>query len=443
MNDVDVVVVGAIAGLGAAHDLAAAGASVLVLEREDHPGGRMHSVRWHDHWVDVGGEEITSADAFFHDVARRHGLEVITHLAGAGGYGVWRDSAVHNIELTDPISFLRFGAMSIGGRARLLRLLPTMARQAARQRGADIDQTHLAAAIDDASLEEWLGRLAPEFLEYVIEPLFDVFCGWTPDEMSRGWFVFTTLAYQRAEGFTLREGIGAITRALASELDVRTGSQVTDVDAARRVVRWTDASGDHEVEAGAVVVAVPGNLVNDMVSGLGDAHRQVFSQVRYVPHDQVFLWVSEVPEGTPRVAFFPRREDGRLASIGHGLPTDREAPVVRLGLKGTLQRELRDHSDKQLVELTIEAADPYVPGLREQVTDVLVHRWDAALPTFHAGHLRALARHRAIPPAPGIAFAGDWLANASTGAAHASGRRAARAALRDLQTRRSTTRTMA
>lgn len=437
MSDIDVIVVGAgIAGLGAAHDLAGAGASVLVLEAEEHPGGRMHSVRWHDHWVDVGGEEITSADDFFHDVARRHELEVITHLAGAGGYGVWRDGAVHHIELTDPRSFLRFGAMSVLGRAQLLRLLPLMARQALRQRGAAVDESYLAAPIDDQSLDEWLGRVAPEFLEYVIEPLFDVFCGWTPAETSRGWFAFTTLAYQQAEGFTLREGIGAITRALASELDVRTGSRVTSVDAPSRLVRWTDAAGEHEATADAVVLAVPGHLVNGLVEGLDDVRREVFAQVRYVPHDQLFLWVDQIPEDTPRVAFFPRLEDGRLASIGHGLPTDRDAPVVRLGLKGTVQRELRDRSDEEFVDLTIEAASQYVPGLREQVTDVLVHRWESALPTFHPGHLRSLARLREAPPIPGMAFAGDWLANASTGAAHATGRRAARKLIVDLESPR-------
>lgn len=437
MGDVEVIVVGAgIAGLGAAHDLREAGASVLVLEADDHPGGRMHSVRWQDHWVDLGGEEITSADDFFLDVARRHGLEVITHLAGAGGYGVWRDGAVHHIELTSPASFLRFGAMSVAGRAQLVRLLPLIARQAFRQRGAAIDESHLAAPIDDASLEEWLGRLAPEFLEYVIEPLFDVFCGWTPAETSRAWFAFTTLAYQQAEGFTLREGIGAITRGLASELDVRTSATVASVDAAARVVRWTDGDGEHEASAEAIVVAVPGHLVNGLVDGLDDLHREVFAQVRYVPHDQLFLRVDEIPEGTPRVAFFPRLEDGRLASIGHGLPTDRDAPVVRVGLKGTVQRELRERSDEEFVDLTVEAASAHVPGLRNQVKDVLVRRWEAALPTFHPGHLRSLARLRATPGIPGVAFAGDWMANASTGAAHATGRRAARKLIHDLESRR-------
>jgi oxygen-dependent protoporphyrinogen oxidase len=109
--------------------------------------------------------------------------------------------------------------------------------------------------------------------------------------------------------------------------------------------------------------------------------------------------------------------------------------VVRLGLKGTVQRELRDRSDEELIDLTIEAASPYVPGMRNQVTDALLHRWESALPTFHPGHLRALARHRDAPGTPGLAFAGDWLSNASTGSAHASGRRAARDVLKDLESR--------
>jgi oxygen-dependent protoporphyrinogen oxidase len=433
VTDLHVTVVGAgIAGLGAAHHLAEAGATVTVLEREAAPGGRMRSVRWHDRWVDVGGEEITSGDSFFVDVAARHGLTVIPHLAGAGGYGVWRDGRVHMIELTDPKSLLRFSGMSGRGRAQLLRLLPTLARQAWRGRGAQIDEPWRAADIDDASLEEWMGRRAPEFLEYVIEPLFDVFCGWTPEEMSRGWFAFTSTIYGNATGFTVLEGIGGITRALASELDVRCGAAVTEVDATRRAVTYRTNDGrEHTLEGDAVVVATPGHMVGGIVSGLDPARQDFFDRVRYVPHDQTFFWVRSVPDHVPPVAFFPRREDTEFASIGVGLPTDKAAPVVRLGLKGTVQRELGELSDDEFAERTLKTAARYFPELPSQVEDHLVWRWAAALPVFYPGYLRLLDRFIHLPRLPGVRFAGDYLANAATGAAYASGRRAAMQLLHD------------
>ncbi len=435
MSDVDVAVVGGgIAGLGAAHWLTQNGRSVTVFEREAEAGGRMRSVRWHDRWVDLGGEEIASTDEFFVDVARRHGLEVLAHTAGAGGYGVWRDGRVHEIELTRPASFASFGGMSRRGRLQLVRLLPALAVQAVRSRRAELDEAWRASHLDDESLEDWLGRLAPEFLEYVAEPLFDVFCGWTPRETSRAWFAFTMTVYQRAAGFTLRSGLGGITRALASELDVRCGARVTRIDFAARSVEYVTADGtSHQLKARAVVVAVPGHLVGDLVDGLDAKRRAFFAGVRYAPHDRLFFWLREAPARLPRVAFFPRREDGELASVGHGLPTDRDAPVARLGLKAPRQRDLAGASDDELAERTLAAAARYFPELPGLVEDRLVVRWAAALPVFYPGYLRALRCFLELPPVPGVTFAGDYLANSSTGAAYASGKRAARRLLADLE----------
>lgn len=426
MSDVDVVVVGGgIAGLGAAHHLSQAGRSVLVLEREAEPGGRMRSVQWHGHWVDVGAEEITGGDGFFADVAARHGLEVMPHLAGSGGYGVVRDGRVHMIELADPTAYLRYTGMSPRGRAQLVRLVPTMLRAAIRARGADLDEVHRAADLDTMSLEQWLGRAAPELLEYVVEPLFDVFCGWTPGEMSRAWFAFTSMVYGGASGLTLRQGVGAIPRVLATELDVRCGATVTEVDARSRRVTWAEAGVERTIDAGAVVVAVPGHLVNGIVTGIDDDRRAHFAQVRYVPHNTLYLWLDHVPSDVPRIAFFPRAEDTRLSSIGVGLPTAPDAPVVRLGLKALAQRAHLDRSDEDYVAACLDAVARYHGSLPSLVVDHLLWRWEAALPIFPPGSVRALQAFRSLAPLPGVAFAGDHLANSATGAAYVTGRRAA------------------
>ena len=431
----DVIVVGGgIAGLGAAEWLVRHGASVVVLESEPEAGGRMRSVEWHGRWVDVGGEEIASSDEFFLDVTRRHGLEVLPHLAGAGGYGVWRGGRVHAIELMEPLGLLKFQGMSVRGRLQLARLIPTFVAQARRNRGAGIDELWRASALDDSSLEEWLGRLAPEFLETVAEPLFDVFCGWTPAETSRAWLAFTMTVYSRAAGFTVRTGIGGITRALASELDVRCGARVTRIRLRDRTVAFTTADGRaEEIAARAILVAVPGHRVAELIEDLDPERRAFFASVRYAPHDQLFFWLRDVPAKLPRVAFFPRREDGELASVGRGLPTDRSAPVARLGLKATRQRELAGASDDELAERTLAAAARYFPALPSLVEDRLLKRWTAALPIFFSGYVRGLRRFLELPPLPGVAFAGDYLANSSTGAAYASGKRAADRLLRDME----------
>jgi hypothetical protein len=147
--------------------------------------------------------------------------------------------------------------------------------------------------------------------------------------------------------------------------------------------------------------------------------------VRYVPHNTLYLWLDHVPDDVPRMAFFPRVEDALLSSIGVGLPTAGDAPVVRLGLKAQVQRQYVGRSDDEYVSACLDAVARHHPELPSLVLDRLLWRWEAALPTFPPGSVRALQAFRSLAPLPGVVFAGDHLANSATGAAYLTGRRAA------------------
>ena len=73
-----------------------------------------------------------------------------------------------------------------------------------------------AAWADDQSLEDWLGKLAPEFLEYAIEPCYSFYCGWEPEETGRGTLVYMTVSYRQTASFTFKQGLGQLARALAA-----------------------------------------------------------------------------------------------------------------------------------------------------------------------------------------------------------------------------------
>jgi oxygen-dependent protoporphyrinogen oxidase len=444
-TDHDVVVVGGgIAGLGAAHTLAQQGVDVVVLEREAEAGGRMRSRQaWDGLWFDLGAEHLTSKDTAFLGYMQQYGLEdqKVKYLDTDTGmaFQIYRGGQSYEFDMTRPSKMLRYGAISRRGRAQIAKLLPAMVAQTLRNHGSTFEPWR-AAKIDDQSVEEWVGRLAPEFLEYALEPMWDIVCGWDVSEISRGFMVYIMTAYHQSTGFTLREGAGAITRALASALDVRTGTAVTEVDVVNRTVTFETvgaANGGRrqQLKASAVLVATPGHVVRDVVTGLDAERAAFFDGVRYQAHDNCFFKLSDKAEelDLPNRGFYPRKEHGELSGIGYGVvPSSPEHRVLRAGLKGRFSTELADRPDAELeaaIMARVSEVEPEIPPL---VEDRLLCRWKAALPIFYPGYLRALDRFVELEPIPGVAFAGDYLALCATAAAHDSGQRAASKLLADL-----------
>ena len=440
-HDHDVVVVGGgIAGLGAAHTLAREGLDVVVLERESEAGGRMRSRQaWDGLWFDLGGEHLTSKDTAFLGYLREFGLEdqQVPYLDTETGmsFQIYRDGRSHEFDMVRPQKMLTYGAISPRGRAQILKLAPAMVAQM-RRNGRATFEPWRAAKVDDQSVEEWLGRIAPEFLEYAMEPMWDIVCGWDPADISRGFLLYVMTAYSQSTGFTLREGAGAITRALAGALNVRSGTAVTRVDVAGRSVEYESTDGTRgEVRARAILVALPGTEVRGVVDGLDVPRADFFAGVRYQAHDNCFFKLNEKADelDLPDRGFYPRKEHGELSGIGYAVvPSSPEHKVLRTGLKGRFSTELADRSDDELEAAIMARVAEVAPEIPPLVEDRVLCRWKAAIPVFYTGYLRALARFQALEPLPGVAFAGDYLAIPSMAAAHDSGQKAAAKLLVDL-----------
>jgi oxygen-dependent protoporphyrinogen oxidase len=436
----DVAVVGAgIAGLGAAYTLTRQGLDVVVLEQAQEAGGRMRSRQaWDGLWFDLGAEHLTSKDVAFVEYLREFGLDDqrVTYLGTDTGmsFQIFRGGRSYEFDMIRPAKLATFGAVSPRGRAQVLKLAPAMVGQALRNRGSTFEPWR-AAKVDDQSVEEWVGRLAPEFLEYALEPMWDVVCGWDPADISRAFLLYVMTAYRQSRGFTLREGAGAITRALAARLDVRTGTTVTRVDARDRTVELRANGRRARLHPRAVLVAVPGHRVRQLADGLDAERAAFFEAVRYQAHDNCFFKLDAKAEELDLAdrGFYPRREHGELAGLGYTVvPSAPEHKVLRAGLKGRFSTQFVGRSDAELEAAIMTRVAEVAPEVPPLVRDRLLCRWDAALPVFYPGYLRALARFWEIAPLPGVAFAGDYLSLCATAAAHDSGQRAARQLASDL-----------
>lgn len=434
MSGPDVVVVGGgIAGLGAARTLTQHGLEVVVLEREAEAGGRMRSRQgWDGLWFDIGAEQLTSRDVPFLEMIDEFGLtdQKIGYLSETGtAFQIFKDGESYELDMVRPRKLLTYGAMSPWGRAQLVRMVPAMIGQMRRNRGTTFEPWR-AAPLDDQSMEEWLGRIAPQFLEYAMEPMWDIVCGWDPADVSRGFLVYIMTAYRNATGLTLKTGLGAITRALSERLDVRTGTTVTRVDVNDRAVEYEPAGGgpSQRVTPDAVLVAVPGHKVQDITTGLDPERAEFFAGVRYQAHDNCYFKLDEKADelDLPNRGHYPRREHGELSGIGYGVvPTAPDHKVLRAGLKGRFSTQYAGRPDAEFEAAIMQRVAEVAPQIPPLVVDRFMCRWDAALPIFYTGYLRALGRFHAMEPLPGVAFAGDYLSLCATAAAYDSGQRAA------------------
>ncbi len=428
-----IVVGGGIAGLGAAYTLKKHGADVSVLEAESEPGGRMRSQKWRGVWIDIGGESLSSKDEGLLQLVSELGLDSRRqpYYDSELAFEIWRNNRGYEVSYTRPMTLLTSGAFGFMGGLRLAGLLPGYLRQLRYNRfsGSDSYEIWRGSWADHESVEDWLLRANPVFLEYFVEPLFEFMCSYRPHEISKGWFLYNMTAHRNLSLITFDEGLGLVTRTLANKVAVTRGARVNRVVAGRTpvLVEWEQGGRSRQDSVDAVLVAVPGTKVLGLVEGLDRERVRFFEGVRYSPHELPYFALSRDFDELPVLRYYSRKEDLFMNAIGYtGAPTNPDVKFLRASMKTEhILRHLDEDADSDLDAVQRETAR-YFPDAVAAIEDRFVSRWREALPIFYPGYVRAVERFLKLPPLAGVSFAGDYLASCSTGAAYRTGQRAAR-----------------
>ncbi len=431
-----VVVIGAgMAGLAAARRLAAAGATVTVLERCPAVGGRVRTELIEGCRVELGAEFLASFYTRTLALVRELGLanEVrriprsAATLRNGRLYALWPNAAV---ALTPLVSPRHKFALSY--------LLAALARYAPL---LDTHAFNKAYPIDDASVTAYArAHLSDDLLEYVIQPPLSGIFYWVPERTSRALLLLVLRAgLSQPAGmrlFTLSRGLGRLAAALASGQDVRLGTEVEAImpEAGGGYTVYTRSGGGAlALAADAVVVATTASAVPRILPWLDAGRRAFFSAVRYST-------TTTLAVGTrgrlPRVTYgllFPRRETPFLASATMQTVKDpssapRGRDVICLHLSGPATAALRDYDDDTLARLMLadlRRLAPRFDPLPQQLFQRL-YRCGEALPEFEVGHFRRLQRFaQGEIELPRLAFAGDYLGGPFIEGAIVSGEAAA------------------
>ncbi len=437
-----VVIGGGAAGLAAAHELAARGREVLLLEAQDRVGGAMQSEEREGFLFERGPNTFRlTAQALA--ILRRAGVEAQLVKASPASRARWLlgERGLEQVPMSPP-AFLRTRLLSGAGKRRLLAEPFVPKRDAANETVA-------------AFIERRLGR---EALEQLVAPfLTGVYAG---DETQLGAeAVFPSLvAAERASGSIVRGllasawrsraaprglagswsakgGVGSLAAALAGALGpgrVRVSSPVRGLVA--EAGRWRIALGAEEIRARSLVLATEAPVAAQLL-GCAPGASRFCASVRYapiaaVPLDLDATAVAHPAEGfgflVPRAAGIDLLGALFMSSLFPGrAPAGRVLVAGMIG--GTRWPGVVDAGDDEIVRRVLIGLDRGI-GLRHTPRVLAIARWPRAVPQPGVGHAAAVRSARdALAGLPPIALAGAYLDGVSVSDTLASGLRAGEA----------------
>jgi len=450
-----VAVVGAgLAGLGAAWRLAREGCDVILLERESRAGGRAVGTEAAGFAVDRRIPLLSSADRNLLGWLAELGLGEELLPLRTVELAQLRRGRVRPIDPRGLAGIARIPGVSPRGWARLPRLPRLMNRyrplldSAAPERAASLD---FRSAADFGRL--YFGR---SLSERWIAPTLT--CVYLSDECELSRVAFLLEWAAGREGSAIQgiahAGLHAATEAAAAELAPRFGCDVQRVEARGsegfRVsccappgdpTRACDEVDDgFEVDAVVMATAAPaaGRIAASLIT---PPERDYLAAVDYSPTVTLSLALERPLTGVPQHVRIPHADGWPIEHylVEPGIGDGRAPSGCGLITVAATERFALTHAkvtDEVVEKALLAALERVYPRLRRLVRFTRLERCADAVPRFHVGAYRALARFQRVQSdrrslGRRLYFAGDYLSGPRPESELASGFRAARALLAD------------
>lgn len=419
MNSCIVIGTG-VAGLAAAMRLKEAGVDVRLFESSTRVGGRVISVEWGGFTLNPGAQFITTTNDKLLHLVKSLGLQDILEPYAYGRgliQNVLRDGRIHSYNYLSLLDFLRWGGVSFRAKLSMLKLMPVFLRY----RMADTYRPHLADGEDECDLQAFLTQHANrELLEYYVSPTLATYCSWETADISLKMFGILMATYLNQKLYTISGGIGNLTRAFASRLNVELNTRVTRIEQrnSHAIVHIRRDGSDTCCEADAVILAVPGSRVPSLLADMPSHWQRFYSTVSYSSAAVIFRAVRLGDAPLPHDLTLPRAE-GKLTSFIWF--------VDRCGDMALVLSELQPHlrsinwPDDDLLSRSREEFLHFYPDLRDRIEGERVFRWPHKVPNFRVGYLDALRTFQMRPRGGPIYACGDYLVGPSIDAALSSG----------------------
>jgi len=441
-----IVIGGGIAGLTAACDLSRAGKDVVLLEREDSPGGNIRTIEIGEYRCERGPHSFMGSSEHVWRLAEEleAGEDIEEAAPTASNRYILRNGRLHALPMSFG-SFIGTGLLSFCAKMRLT-MEPFIGG---------------GAKDEDTAWDFFQRRFGKEAATYIMSPFVSgVYAGdvttlgakaafpkFWQFEKDSGSMIMGARKYMKAKKKRLKEagleykkglfcyrgGFGGLTGAVARKLGARV--KLSHPATAIRIVDggFEVAAGDGTFTARSVVLAVPPNLAAPILEGQVPASVPLLQAIPMAPVTLIHWRCTNPPEELPAGFGFlvPRITGVRL--LGTLFPSQLFSGRAPEGEQlfasfygGATDGEAMDMNDDQLFELLLHE-HLEIFGLELKGVEVLkTLRYSAAIPQLLPEHPETVAElAEVVDGQPGLFLAGNYLTGVGVEAAVESGYAAA------------------
>ena len=433
-----IIVGGGFAGLSAAYTLRKRGITPLLLEASDRAGGRGKGEQVDGFSVDMGAFVFTATYDTAFRICSELGLPLVRsqmkfgHLRGGRWVTTTPEGSLGSFVRQLPAA-AAMGFLSPSGFRAGAKVMREIRRQAEYLSFAG--DSPLAEIDDDESFGDYLERLGvPHKLQVTLSgPLKMILGDPAPagQALMRAYIGETMLS--DGEVFMPERGIGSFNTALAAECAdaTRVSTPVSRIVVAGGKATGVEADGE-TIEADAVICAVPGTKVADLVPELPATVRRALGTVSYSTGCRVVIGLdrSPLPAGWHGAIYAEDDDAPLLMDRSKFLPACAPAghSILDLLIGRDRARELFGLDDEQIKRELLGAArrnappGAALPGDDEGLF-FRVYRWEEALCMGEPGMLAALAEvpSQLAGSIDNLFLAGDYTAVPSVNGALSSG----------------------
>lgn len=425
------IIGGGVAGMGAAVALCRAGHRITLFDSNGELGGRCRTFFWHGRWRIRGAHSFIAGEANIVALSELLGIHDPAQIEDRSAehvFSILRAGRVHKLHSLAPRHVALTSLLSVSEKLRAAAALAPLSR--AR-----------TTSLDDRLAIAHFRTACPAFADYVLEPVFGLFCGYAPGDFSLAWLAW--LMAQQGSGdnrwWAFREGgVGRLTTALAGWLRDQPAVMLhpgTAVSAVREQIDHVELQvAGAPFAADAVIVAVPGPLAAALIPAPDHPARAVLAKCRYSRHDVVHVQLAGARSPPLRRVVLPAAEGFGFVANLEFEPGPDDRLIVYGETKGELPPGVTATADAILAAFLKEAARFWPPLGDARLLDAHVEINDLALPCFAPGYLSSVQAWQQGAPPSRIEPAGDWLFNTSVGSALGSGERAAQRIMTRLAT---------
>lgn len=421
-----------IAGLSTAWHLQKDGFETVVFEAGHKPGGRMVTESFDGFFMDAGASFITSLYTKTLQVADELGMSGEVKPVYHSNFVIKRDGDFHELKPASLLSAIKFTGVSLREKLSLVKLVPPILLNFTK-----LDMHHLekGLSLDDQSVYDYFERLCgKEACESLIDTAMSSFFLYSSRELSRLLGLMFMRYFLSLKVLCFEHGMGSFSDRLARELTTYYDSPVRRIsEKGDQIQVEVDKDGQRDImDFDAVVVAVQGDLVPEIVEDLSPADREFFQSIEYSKTYVVGLKSSVPLTETFFPIFIPAKESSIAALM---MLEDSKDPTRIPAGKGLLQVFTRDKWSKDFQgnldeagEIISHEAERIYPPIKGNITGFKVFLWERAVDKFPAGIYGKIDKFwKERNPKSRLFYAGAYLQTPGIEAALETGQRAARA----------------